>query len=246
MSSDTPPPAADPRCERGLSDGHVCCLASCGSCGGTGCDKRAGGGEGCCDGAIAAAARSCDAHAAPCVIDRDFRAEAIAHHAAIDEDGVLKVLLIHGAVREAEPRQVRVCAPIDAPSGGEASNVDAQPTEATPTELTEEATPTDTPPPRQHSAAQLLRLTAPSVASKWDDDLRWAGFTWSGSRDGRPSGERRAETLEGEAGAGEGVCCWAFSLAPASAAMLVVRTWASRAGGGGVEAIERNVHAQNA
>ena len=37
-SSSGMPSGGDPSCARGVSDGRVCCLSSCGTCGGTGCD----------------------------------------------------------------------------------------------------------------------------------------------------------------------------------------------------------------
>jgi hypothetical protein len=56
----------DPTCQHGilskLGDGReVCCAASCGSCGGTGCNDRPGGGAACCGGTISKDGRSCDA-----------------------------------------------------------------------------------------------------------------------------------------------------------------------------------------
>ena len=188
-SSSGMPSGGDPSCARGVSDGRVCCLSSCGTCGGTGCDKRPGGGEACCSSSIEQTGRQCDSGAAPCVLDREYRAEPVAHHAAVDAHGTLKVMLVHGAVREAAPRRLRVCAPRSAAAAA------ARP-------------------------AQLVRLSAPSVEAKWDDEIRWGGQTWRSSRDGAPAGARATESVAGEASGGDE--CWSFELAPASAAMLVV------------------------
>ena len=45
----------------------ACCPASCGECGGKGCQSRPGGKEACCAGAIRSSARTCDRHAPPCL-----------------------------------------------------------------------------------------------------------------------------------------------------------------------------------
>ena len=66
------PTHADPECENGVLAGPVCCAASCGICGGTGCNDRPGGSESCCAGTIQAKNQSCDDHVAPCVVDREY------------------------------------------------------------------------------------------------------------------------------------------------------------------------------
>lgn len=55
----------------GILNGDVCCLASCGSCGGGGCNLRTGGGDGCCVGAITRAEVSCADNNGmpPCILD---------------------------------------------------------------------------------------------------------------------------------------------------------------------------------
>jgi len=56
-------------CTDGILEGGVCCAASCGTCGGYGCDLRKGGGQSCCVGTIKAANRMCkDATDTVCVI----------------------------------------------------------------------------------------------------------------------------------------------------------------------------------
>ncbi|CAN0380772.1 unnamed protein product, partial [Scytosiphon promiscuus] len=60
-------------CDNGISgvqDDDICCDASCGTCGGTGCAKRPGGPDLCCIRRIAEAGMFCDTtNAAPCIID---------------------------------------------------------------------------------------------------------------------------------------------------------------------------------
>jgi Stigma-specific protein, Stig1 len=66
----TPPcQIPDPNCERGLRSSNFCCELGCGQCTGPGCSGRPGGASGCCGGAITESNRSCNDHAAPCLID---------------------------------------------------------------------------------------------------------------------------------------------------------------------------------
>ena len=65
---------SDPYCTNGVIGIHegvymVCCLSSCGICGGTDCEDRPGGGEGCCRGVIISTGISCDDNVAPCIIE---------------------------------------------------------------------------------------------------------------------------------------------------------------------------------
>lgn len=60
--------APDPTCSRGVPSGNVCCAASCGTCGGTGCSQRPGGAAACCTTSIRAEGRSCAAFPPPCVL----------------------------------------------------------------------------------------------------------------------------------------------------------------------------------
>jgi hypothetical protein len=62
---------ADPACTTGIPNGDVCCAASCGSCGGTGCGSRPGGARACCTGPIAAAGVSCSGAEPPCIMGED-------------------------------------------------------------------------------------------------------------------------------------------------------------------------------
>ena len=55
-------------CADGILSGDICCAASCGSCGGTGCGSRPGGASSCCTGSIRDSGRSCDAYEPPCVV----------------------------------------------------------------------------------------------------------------------------------------------------------------------------------
>lgn len=38
----------DPTCNNGIINNNVCCMLSCGTCGGNGCGNRDGGSQGCC------------------------------------------------------------------------------------------------------------------------------------------------------------------------------------------------------
>ncbi|CDJ45915.1 hypothetical protein, conserved [Eimeria brunetti] len=60
----------DPSCSSGVlsEDGVVCCAASCGSCGGDGCEEREGGLAGCCAKHIVSSALPCAVTTAPCVM----------------------------------------------------------------------------------------------------------------------------------------------------------------------------------
>ena len=67
--SPTPEPEdPDPTCSLGIINGDICCLSSCGSCGGSGCSNRDGGSAGCCTSTIRNNNESCDENAVPCVI----------------------------------------------------------------------------------------------------------------------------------------------------------------------------------
>ncbi len=73
--SDPPTPApveaspspADPTCANGVSSQNVCCPASCGTCGGTGCSSRPGASL-CCGGTVLSLGLSCDDSGPPCTI----------------------------------------------------------------------------------------------------------------------------------------------------------------------------------
>eukprot|EP01083_Nonionella_stella_P133682 406453_1 len=61
----------DPFCENGIANSGktYCCAASCGACGGSGCNSRPGGNTNCCQSKIVAAGKSCDEYDAPCLIE---------------------------------------------------------------------------------------------------------------------------------------------------------------------------------
>ena len=63
---------SDPTCLTGIktvqSGKTVCCLSSCGTCGGTGCSTRTGGASGCCAGDILVANKTCTLNRPPCVV----------------------------------------------------------------------------------------------------------------------------------------------------------------------------------
>jgi peptidoglycan/xylan/chitin deacetylase (PgdA/CDA1 family) len=63
----TPTPS-DPLCAEGIKANNICCLSSCGTCGGTGCSTRVGGADGCCGGDIFKTNISCNTSPAPCII----------------------------------------------------------------------------------------------------------------------------------------------------------------------------------
>lgn len=60
---------SDPTCSTGILNAArtACCAASCGSCGGTGCDQRPGGAAACCTSSVTAAGASCSGNLPPCV-----------------------------------------------------------------------------------------------------------------------------------------------------------------------------------
>jgi hypothetical protein len=60
--------SGDPECSTGVSRDAVCCAASCGICGGTGCGGRPGGTDACCMGWITDVNQSCGDHQPPCVM----------------------------------------------------------------------------------------------------------------------------------------------------------------------------------
>ncbi|HJK90768.1 MAG TPA: hypothetical protein RMH26_08590, partial [Polyangiaceae bacterium LLY-WYZ-15_(1-7)] len=65
---DATPVEGDPTCSTGVAGGGVCCAASCGTCGGSGCGSRPGGAESCCGSAIRSSGRSCLTSEPPCVL----------------------------------------------------------------------------------------------------------------------------------------------------------------------------------
>ncbi|CDI85837.1 hypothetical protein, conserved [Eimeria praecox] len=60
----------DPSCSSGVlsEGGEACCVASCGTCGGDGCEDREGGLPGCCAKHILSSALPCAVATAPCVM----------------------------------------------------------------------------------------------------------------------------------------------------------------------------------
>jgi hypothetical protein len=59
-------------CASGVRGGNICCAASCGKCGGSGCSGRPGGASKCCAGSIRDAQRSCAEFEPPCLIPDGF------------------------------------------------------------------------------------------------------------------------------------------------------------------------------
>jgi hypothetical protein len=55
-------------CSSGVFNNRVCCLASCGTCGGTMCGSRVGGASGCCQTQIVSSNRYCEDFDAPCIL----------------------------------------------------------------------------------------------------------------------------------------------------------------------------------
>lgn len=64
-----PRPHMDPNCDLGIIKDNVCCAASCGRCGGTGCSLLPGGSSQCCMNNIISAGYSCQVTGAPCILD---------------------------------------------------------------------------------------------------------------------------------------------------------------------------------
>jgi hypothetical protein len=58
---------SDPACLLGIEGSTVCCAASCGQCGGSGCGSRPGGSAACCINTILSAGNSCSGSLPPCV-----------------------------------------------------------------------------------------------------------------------------------------------------------------------------------
>jgi len=66
-------PTPDVNCSTGVvGPADICCAASCGTCGGTGCGSRSGGAANCCVGAITDAKLYCDETGGPPCIMRPF------------------------------------------------------------------------------------------------------------------------------------------------------------------------------
>ncbi len=58
-------------CAHGIANGNICCVATCGHCGGSGCQNRPGGRAHCCSGTVRDSAVRCSQNggAPPCVSD---------------------------------------------------------------------------------------------------------------------------------------------------------------------------------
>eukprot|EP00903_Cladosiphon_okamuranus_P007850 g7592.t2 len=74
----TPAPVTEPTTgfscsgDAGILKGDICCEASCGTCGGSGCSGRGNGQDSCCTKNIAANGETCSVKgAAPCIVDDD-------------------------------------------------------------------------------------------------------------------------------------------------------------------------------
>lgn len=61
--------SSDPTCSTGILSGNICCAASCGKCGGSGCGRREGGSSACCSGSVHRTGKSCLNNPPPCVVD---------------------------------------------------------------------------------------------------------------------------------------------------------------------------------
>eukprot|EP00752_Nemacystus_decipiens_P013321 g11797.t1 len=74
VTPDPDTPAAGFSCtgDAGIAQGDICCEASCGTCGGSGCSGRGNGQLSCCTANIRAVGATCsETGAAPCIIDGD-------------------------------------------------------------------------------------------------------------------------------------------------------------------------------
>lgn len=67
--SNTKEPSSSP-VMKGVCTSKVCCLRSCGECGGSGCGGRPGGKNGCCVSTIEESGRLCGRDARPCVLPK--------------------------------------------------------------------------------------------------------------------------------------------------------------------------------
>jgi hypothetical protein len=114
VTESSAPSPADPTCSAGIRGGshpdEVCCLASCGTCGGTTCSHEPGGAQACCTGDVLKSGRSCNTYPAPCVIDTTWSPDVVAH-AAVDANGTVSVLVVAKSLRVTKggSRPVRVC-----------------------------------------------------------------------------------------------------------------------------------------
>ena len=79
----------DPECENGTMKNNICCMKTCGICGGSDCATKKGGTYGCCGGSIMKANRSCDVYSAPCIMSgaNEFKFQYIV--------GILNIMMIH-------------------------------------------------------------------------------------------------------------------------------------------------------
>ena len=75
---------SDPTCETGILNGNVCCLDSCGDCGGQGCGSWSGGASGCCVGTITDAGNSCESNIPPCLVGHSEPLETIGNRLKAD------------------------------------------------------------------------------------------------------------------------------------------------------------------
>jgi hypothetical protein len=111
VTNSSAPSSADPKCSAGIRGGsHACCLASCGTCGGTTCAHEPGGAQACCTGDVLKSGRSCNTYPAPCVIDATWSPDVVAH-AAVDANGTVSVLVVAKSLRAIADGSelVRVC-----------------------------------------------------------------------------------------------------------------------------------------
>jgi hypothetical protein len=83
-------------CACGIANGNKCCDASCGTCGGSGCASRPGGGSRCCVGGIRRSGVYCANNAqVACMQPPDglSTASGLASSAGLDEGGIAEVAL---------------------------------------------------------------------------------------------------------------------------------------------------------
>lgn len=94
-------------CASGVASGSVCCSSGCGTCGGTGCSERPGGGPACCSGHIVSINRLCSQYGPPCVLTN--RLEGVLAGTSAQQKG----LLLRRKARDAVERRAARSQAID-------------------------------------------------------------------------------------------------------------------------------------
>lgn len=156
-------------CSDGIISENVCCASSCGTCGGSGCDKRPGGSSECCSGTIKSAGRVCqNASDTACILSGQDSGPLVKTWAVRDDNGGLRLIVVHKNYTEgAEPADISVSL-----APGEARNA-------------------------QFSASlEVLRAEGTRSPFTATRGLTVAGQTFDGSKCGELVGSRSATPIE--------------------------------------------------